>query len=225
MQISVINSATGRVTVLEAAASDTLASIKAQVQHREGIHPELQYLLILGHDTNDKDTLSDWGLEDGSQIHMVVLFKVFVVAGNKTITLDVDSYYSVELVKAKIQEALHIPPDQQILSCGDHVLENKAILLDCNIQTGARLDLDRQFDIQVIHRASGHRYMLRVKWSNDVLAVKEMVQILSNIPIEQQELHVLEEERGPVVFLEPELDNRIKLYEFAGPSSILVLYN
>ena len=72
----------------------------------------------------------------------------------QNITLEVEAGDSIENVKAKIQDAIVMPPDQQILTLGSQTLEDGRTLSDYNIQRESTLNLKPQITYLPINQTS-----------------------------------------------------------------------
>jgi len=72
---------------------------------------------------------------------MEISVEVHIVSLERTIQLEVEPTDTIDSIKAKIQEKLGIPPDQQWLYYGDTLLEEAKTLSDYNIQRDSTLDL------------------------------------------------------------------------------------
>ncbi|KAJ0817851.1 putative Ubiquitin-like domain-containing protein [Helianthus annuus] len=194
-----VNSCTGKTISLLVNPTYTISKVKSQIEYKEEVPVDEQVLIFNEMVLSDSGTLSEFHINRKSTITLVrksrgftESMQIFIkMLTGETITLEVKPSDTIHNIKAKIQDVVDIPPDEQELIFNEMYLHDIDTLASYNISSKSTLTFTRTSGGLMrifIQTSTGRIITLKVKSSDTVQNVKFKIQNMEGSPPCQQRL-------------------------------------
>ena len=121
----------GQTKTLEVESTESIEAIKSKIQDIEGIPADQQVLIYAGKRLEDNRNLSNYNIQEGNTIHLVLRMRghtyrtIYIKNGDKTTNLKVCFCYPVKILKERVWKETGIKPQVQKLSFEGKVFDKE----------------------------------------------------------------------------------------------------
>jgi len=177
----------GKKISLEVEPTDTILSVKEQVEDSQDIPLEEQYMRFDDKELkDDQATLDDLGIEDGDTIDMDPMHIIIKDWTGKKFRVKCEPQDTIDTIKDRIEKQEGHPKPIQVLIQDGDILEDPDTLQDYGIKHKDVLDLDRMKIY--VKDWKGKTFPLEVDPDEPIEDVKKMIEDKEGHPVPQQVL-------------------------------------
>ena len=188
-----VRTPSGEVVPVLVERQDTVQSVKSRLEDRLGAPQEHQQVFFQGQPLEKHVTLSQYGIQDRSEVKLVVMVPITVkTLTGQTFPLEVATNESVREAKQKIAKLTKISPEQQRLLYAGKPVNDNSSLDNYEVSSGAEIYVIKRvctYDINVRNsKRSKHAIKLKVDASCSIKRVKRMIEAVEGTPCNLQQL-------------------------------------
>lgn len=187
----------GKAFVLKFDSSNTIETVKIEIQKREGISHDQIRLFFAGIELENSQTLISYNIENQSMLHMVTgtrhIMQIFVnLTNGESLNMEVEPSHTIESLKRNLLNKVEIPSfEEMILIFFGKIMKNSETIGNCNIIQRSVLYLvtRSKFTVQIfIKTPTGKTLTLDVKPLDVTRIAKAEVQMKEGILASQLRL-------------------------------------
>jgi ubiquitin C len=187
-----VQTISGEVIAVEVKASDTVKTVKAEIQKKRASLQLPDQLTFIFHGTHLKDhfILSSCGIHRESILHLEMTIFVKIISIGEVVPLKVSTSDNFKDIKSKIEDLLGIPTDKQSLL--PKVPDDTCTLPECGAQMYWTLTLSLPSVVGMhifVKTPTGKSIFLQIETSDTVRDIKFMIQNKERTPLGQQMLY------------------------------------
>ncbi|KAG2727860.1 hypothetical protein I3760_01G179000 [Carya illinoinensis] len=176
---------------------ETISNLKSMIREKAGISENVQELFFVGNQLKNDRRLVDYGIPQGSTLHLVlqnlVAMRIYVKmpSAQKIIAVDLRTYDTIQNIKSIIQAKEGIQPDRYTLIHNGKVLEDDRILAALNIPNESTIHLifnPKDVIPIFVRTVTGEILKLEVKVLHTVHDVKAIIESMTGVPVNDLDL-------------------------------------
>ena len=193
----------GKIKKIKINPTDTIKDIKLKIRDEKGIPLDYQNLYFNEQNLDNKEKITYYNIKNYSVLNLVIKPKriiIFIKSDlSREITLDPRVSDTIENIKKEIENKEKIPKAFQILKFNNTILDDNKTLKDYNIPNNSVIELIlKYYNLKVIkiyiELLDLRKLCINAVYKYDkIIAIKEKIKHLTDIPISVQQLYFNDE--------------------------------